>query len=321
MKSMTAASIYSCELPTEENLLKHLAERPMTDISEAEQQRSGWICFPGTESLVSKIGEDWLGFALQFDEKIIPAYNIQQEVAKRIAQAEEFTGEIPCIDDLRRIKDDAFAALCKRALPKTRTILGFYHTTEHRLIINTSTPRLSDIFTGQLLHSVGSIKATTIYISGITNGLTERMRKHVLGEAHAFASLLPATKCCLRRKDEEGEEKITLQLASMASDEILSLIDQGFKVHTLGFDDGGFSFVLTEKFKFSSISDYGYEAPEESDVSEDTATSHLALRLNTLLFQLNEVIKALCIIFEYKPESEAESEAESPEQKNTQTTH
>lgn len=123
---------------------------------------------------------------IRHDQKIIPQHVVLKEAAARIQRIEDMSGsKIKRIERLAII-DSVRVDLCKRAFVKSTLILALYSTNEKLLVVNTTNKNIAGMAVAMLVKVVGSVKAETINISDIKNGLTTRLKNYINGVANAF---------------------------------------------------------------------------------------------------------------------------------------
>jgi recombination associated protein RdgC len=306
---LKAATVYNCVIPDASELETILAENMYHEAGSLSLFSTGFIPVEG-ESF-TRTFSGWLHFAIQHEEKIIPATTVRDEMKKRIEKIESEQCRKIFRAEKLNIKDEIVIEFCKRALSKHTKINAYYHKESSTMLVDTASEKNADRLTASLLHAVGSIKATTIYISGIKDGLTNRLYEFVTGDDTAFGKLTPVAKVKLIRMDSDGaKESVTVSSGEellVCSDQIQELINQErFEVAQLGFNDKAVSFMLDDKFRFRSIKNMAFEPDETDDESYDASQHELEITLHAMLNNS----QYLCETFEYKAPEEVTTNGE-----------
>lgn len=303
MKLIKNASVYKAELPSADNLRKHLEERKFAEIQPSEGETIGFVEVPHADDLVATF-TGGMAFALRYDAKVMPSSAITAEVNKRALALENEQGFRPGRKQRRELRENVIFDFLPKALVKSTVVTCFYDTENKYLIIPTASAPMADRITSQLVHACGSIKTTTINISNLTFGLTTRLMAWLDNDDTAFGEFDPCDAVSLKRM----KETIVVRREALAGSEhgIHEAITSGFHVNQIKFTrDGAYSFGLTSDFRFRGISFETVEDDTEFPDKIEEFKHEAAVQVLSLAGILNN----LCAMFEYKPPVEEAKEA------------
>jgi recombination associated protein RdgC len=235
-------------------------------------------------------------FKLRYDEKIIPASVTTEMANARIAEVEEREGRRLPGKERARIRDEVFFELLPRALVQTKRITCFYRPENNLLIVPTTSKKLADIVTSRLIKAVGSIKATTIYISDIKCGLTAKLRDYIEDNQESFADFTVGGKVKLKNEETKKTAQFKLDEITEARDGIIESIKSGANVVELELCTDDSWFRIDEKFTLK-----GVELMSDSEeVNFDSELDHFQHEASVQVLFVADVVNKLCKLFEYK---------------------
>lgn len=302
-KHIKNAIVYKAEMPTAQQLAKHLAELPYSPIGETMLSSASFVPNKLTNELVTEF-EGGYSFTLRYDEKILPKAIVREKAAERIKHVEQAAGHLLKKIERVAIADQVLVELARTALVKTATITAFYSATDQLLIVAVGSKNLANILTSRLVHVVGSLKTSTIHISDIKNGLTTRLKNYLQGDREAFDGFEVGASAALKN----DSQKVSYSLADIgtASEGLLEATGKGFEVERLALEHNGVEFKLTSDFHFKAIK---FADEEESDQAEEQDPVFMWRQdaaVQVLMF--SRVLNQLCDLLGYKPD-EQEQEA------------
>ncbi|QNJ57311.1 recombinase [Pseudomonas phage Dolphis] len=301
-KLIPNAIVYKAELPSAEQLTKHLEELPYAEIGETMLSRPSFVPNKTSNELVTKF-KGGFAFHLRYDEKILPKTIVKAKAAERIAAIEERHGGRLKKADRQAIYDQTLVDLAKTALVKTAIIPAFYREADQLLIVATGSKNLAGILLHYLIHVVGSVKTTSITISDIKHGITTRLKKHLEGEEDSFEGFELGTSVALKRQSEKVS--FSLEELDTSREGLLEVMNKGFEVERLALVREGVEFKLTSDFQFKAVRFDDVE-------SDDDALDAVALwqqEAAVQVLQFTAVINQLCDIFGYQPEEDEQDAA------------
>lgn len=292
MKLIPAARLYTVVLPEADAMAKHLATVPHVDLEQHLPMGSGFVPVYG-ESLVHTFAGGY-AFALRYDEKVVPKSAVVEEVKKRATAFEDAFGYVPGRKALREIRENVMSDLCAKALTRSKTTICYYNTTEEILVIPTTSRKLCDTITGQMVRAVESVKSSSIHVAGVRNSLTNHLKGYLFHDEDAFGNMEVGSRCKLA----SAETKFSFDLDNLntATDGIIEATKTGAEVTEIAMSFSGVSFRLVDDFSLKGIAFEGIEPSEDED--------QFAYEASAQLLMLSAVVKELCQMFGYKPVEE-----------------
>jgi len=292
------AITYKAELPARLPMEDHLSLNSFKELGKETFSSSGFE--PMFSGAFVKKFEGGYAFNLRYDEKILPASVLNDELKKRVKTIE--TEELRDVDKKERkvIAEEIYTEFIHAALIKSKNITCFYLTGESLLIIPTVSKKLADIVTSRLIKAVVSIKASTIYVSSMSHGLTSKVQAYLHGDESIFKDF-EVTGVCKLKGDEGLSRSFVPDDITDAKDGIIEAINQGLRVTEIGLKNDSMSFKLNADFQIKGIrflaeNEEEYENPEEEFEQESAIQTFLFSNANNALMEM----------FEYKePSTEA----------------
>lgn len=302
MKLIKSAAIYKCIMPTASELAVHVMERPFEEIDPSAFAGAGFVP-PLANGPYIEPFEGGYAFAVRYDEKIIPATVTTAEANKQIAELEDKNQRKLSRAERNEIREQTFTTLKLKALTRTRLVTCFYVPKSELLIVPTSSSSLADTVTKLLVSVMGSVKATTIYVSDAKNGLTTRLSAYIDGDVSAFDEFSVGTRCKLTSMEGRKysfDQPENLYSATEGLREAIHGNDA--KVTEIELVGDALQFRLTDKFKIKSV--VFKDAPPPDDEAEMDAVGRFKheAAVQTALFA--EAVNNLCKLLDYKPPTE-----------------
>lgn len=301
MNLIKSASVYRCTMPEAPGILAaHLEEMPFRELQPAEFGRTSFV--PPLEAYgdLALRFEGGYAFAVRYDEKIVPASVTSAEAKKRISEIEAQEGRRLGRKERQEIRERVFASLVLRALVRTTVVTCFYLPADRLLVVPTTAKAAIGRVLENLVKVMGSLKATTIYVSEAKNGLTTRLDTYLeegcIGGA--FDGFSVGANCKLRNPDgRRFAFKLNVELGE-ALQGLREAISGGAKVEELELihEDAGVTFRLSADFKIKGVgSDLESKASDFNDALDHW--EHEA-SVQTLAFAV--VVNDLCALLDYK---------------------
>lgn len=192
------------------------------------------------------------GFRIGFSNisKKISALSIKQDLQKKIDEVE--------VSRLAPLKKDEISALREEVIyQKSLTadierinFFAYFHEPSSRLIIDVTNEDLAQMAIQFLLKLLGSLKATTIYVDGIGQSLSQQILKSIeRNDELGFAGFDFQDKLHLKH-ESLGAAKFT---GEYTLDHIAELIGSGFKCERVSLKKSGMMFDFTSDLKVKSI--------------------------------------------------------------------
>ena len=318
------AFAYTAELPNAETLAQHLAEKPFRPILETLVSSAGFVPNLTTAELVTPIAGGY-SFTARYDEKLLPSSAIAQAVLEAV-QAYKEENELEDVDKETKgqIHERIYGELVKRAITKSPTYVNcYYHAEDNLLIIPTTNKNLAQAVVGMLIECIGSVRTSTIWVSGIKQGLTTRL-KSWLGEpdeefdfalrADAFGKLAVGDAVNLKHKG--ARLGVVVDDLSEATKGLYESTQAGFEVENMRFKFNGMEFRLSHDFRVQGIQfteELTEDEQEERYGDQPDAPFIWRTEAGVQLALVASLYRELCDMFGYK--APAEGAELAPEQK------
>lgn len=300
MKLIKAATTYRAHLPQAlENLEDHLGTKPFVELGTYDFAGAGFVPpVEGQPDLVMPFHGGY-AFAVRYDEKIVPASVTSAEAKKAVAAEEEECGFRLGKKRRQEIRESTFQNLVARALTRSKVIQCYVVPTDNLLIVPTTSKKLADTVTSELVRVMGSLKATTIYVSEAKASLTTRLSSYLAHdyEDQPFGNFEVGSKCKLRSSDGR---RFSFDLGAdliEANDGIQEAVRGGCLIEEIELLDGDMSFRFTADFKLKGI-DLGAE-PSKADEFDD-ALEHWKHEAGIQVNAVHRIVTEVCALLDYK---------------------
>lgn len=246
-------------------------------------------------------------FAVRIDSKTPPASAVKRkldEIVERI-KLDEGLNKVGRARK-KEIKEDIEQDIRFRMPATSKTIYCLYHAEQETLLISNSSKGNADLITSLLVEALGSIKATTIYISGISDGLTNRLKWWLDNNNLAFGSDISVGDNCVLKG--ANKEKISVSGECLRN---YNDLKDGLANHmtceslSLACGEEGIGFTLTKDFNIKGIQ----HQPVESEETEDLVYAgrvECEFRALTVI----SILDALTKIFDNKKDGENDEQSQ-----------
>lgn len=301
---------FSTKLPNVyelEDKLKQCLLPPMTDLSAVLH---GFIPHPygDGERLVLPY-EGGYSFAVQTDEKIIPKTLVAQKVAAKMKQLRDEQGiESFSKSDKKTLTEEVYLSLLPTALHKSKVTICHFNPKAELLLVDSSSDGVASNVVRLLIKALGSLKTTTIHISDLKIGLS----KHLAGYLEeipvegiiAFNGFAVGTDLKLIGPDKEKVAFSKLDDVQSRKEELLTLLDQGYRINEIALSQSSTQFKLTENFIIK-----GVKQTTDTGDQYETAYEQFQQESAVKLVLIADIIQTLCSMFGYDKEVEDEAKA------------
>lgn len=266
MKNVIA---YDLQLPPMGELETALKNKLLPELTELSYSVSGFVPHPlgNGEQLVLPF-HGGVSFAFAIDEKIIPA----SLVNKRVAQgAKQYIAEHGFEEDRvlsrkekSQIKEQVLSELLPKALPKSKIVLVYYRPQEQLLLIDDASDGWATLIISALIHCIGTLKTTTIHVSGLKSGLHQRLKQLTLeNNKQAFEGLNVGGRVRLQLE----KEKISFDQTYLDVEQVGDWMARGYQVLELELYDDNLSVIFTHDFVLKRLEFLGNTAEYEAEDS------------------------------------------------------
>jgi recombination associated protein RdgC len=208
---------------SQEQLNSSLKEKEIKHCGPSDMSTIGWeqLLDGDDTSFVLKASGAYL-MTLVVEEKDIPSSVVNEELKNRSKEIEKREGRKLKKKEKDDLKDNIIAKMKPHAFVKTKRIQGYLDLTNKKLVVNTSSAKVGDLFTSFLRDTIEKLP---IAIYGqeidIAHKLTQYLREEKDPEKFAFGY-----ECNLKSMDAEGA-KITAKNQELFTDEIKNHIESG----------------------------------------------------------------------------------------------
>lgn len=294
MKLIKQATTYKCVLPPAFELEQHLAKFAFAEPGQREYASNGFVPVLDDRYVLPFPG----GYAikLKMAEKLLPKAALRQEADKRLQVLLATTGGKATRELHNKFVDEVFDELIETALVQTRAVTAYYHIDDELLVVNSASKRFSDAVTSWLVKACGSVKATTIYIDGITQSLTNKLLSELEGGG-GFAGFDVGGVCKLA--GEQGTSaSVKLHTVKEAKSGIIERITAGQQVIELELNNDDVSFRLDKRFVIKGIF-FKHDSAEDGFEPYD-AIEEFQHEACCQMLWLSTAFRDLLTLFEYK---------------------
>ncbi|MBE0508423.1 MAG: recombination-associated protein RdgC [Marinospirillum sp.] len=294
---------YSAEMPD-----AAVVEKAFSGFEFDQDQWLGAAVHKGFERISGEMlqqfpSRDGFVFAVRIDTRKPPSSAVKRAVEDKVSRTEKAESRKVGKKERKQIKEEIEFNMRVKMPASSKTIYCFWHKTS-KLFLSGASKSEADEVTSLMVHALEHIKASTIYISGITDGLSKRLLHWLEGDDMAFGDDLDAGESCTL-KNHDGE-KISVSSSDLRaySDDLAKAIQVGgmtcesLQLTIKKMD--GVCFTLDKNFRLSGISHT--TKPEDMNDLEDPVYSFcIESESRTLL--VCRIIDAVKAMFHYdKPE-------------------
>lgn len=267
------AIVYSVVMPCVDKMLEAMdganlfARKP----TEHQQVTLGWGKHPVSGARITGFPG---GYALTLEiwEKTVKPSALRELVNEKVKMFDHPVKK----KEKDAIREEIITGLLPTTPPDKKLIHAYYLTDAAQLIVDTGTEKDAETMCAFIRKTLGSLKTTTLHVDTI-NGLTKHIRDYLENPDQQF---LPHYKLGseLKLVDLNGAavhyRNLNLTDEGTAN-EIIAMIDEAFmtvkSVEMLSLHDG-FSFNLTDGFKFKKIKFEATDGEFEEDAAAETYT-------------------------------------------------
>jgi len=138
-----------------------LSAHPLVPCSAASMQSQGWVAPLPSSGLVYNQGKQML-LALGTQQRLLPASVINQVAKERAAALEKKQGFAPGRKQLRELKDRVADELRPRAFVREKTVRAWLDLEQHRLVVDTASPKVAENLASVLRNDLGELDAVPL---------------------------------------------------------------------------------------------------------------------------------------------------------------
>lgn len=220
--------------------------------------------------------------AFTYEEKKISTKAVKQELIKRLF-ALEIDGHVAKKDERLSIVGEIMIEKAATADIERTSFYGFYHEKTQRFILDVANKDLAQKAIGTLVKLFGSLKLTTLYVDGVSNGLSENLLSNISNnEELGFDSFLYADKLNLIHADA-GSAKFN---GEYTLEHISDLIGSGYLVELVSLKRDGITFDFTSDFRIKGIKLSEDLKDDMSDETDHLEGESLAVKNQEMMLEI-----------------------------------
>lgn len=277
--------------PSAGQIEEALAKHPLLPCMAAAMQSQGWVSPGPGASLVHAHGKQLL-IALGIETKLLPASVVNQMAKDRAQQLEQQQG-FPCgRRQLRELKERVADELRPRAFVRRRTVRAWLDFERHRMLVESSSPKLADELCTVLRADLGELPAVPLDTQQTP---AEAMTGWLAG-TRPHAALAPLDDAELRT-DNAVKSTVRYVRHSLDGPELRSLLGGGKHVTRLALNwHDRLSYVLTETLAIKRVRYDVKSGDDEGGAKqndEDSFAADFVLMTAELGAALDDLIAAL----------------------------
>jgi recombination associated protein RdgC len=157
-KNLTVYTLDSHWKITPGKLEEALAAHPLLPCNAASMQSQGWVAPHASSGMVYSQSKQML-IALGTQQRLLPAAVINQTVKQRAAALEKTQGFAPGRKQLRDLKERVADELRPRAFVREKTVRAWLDLSNHRMIVDSSSPKVAENLASVLRNDLGDLPA------------------------------------------------------------------------------------------------------------------------------------------------------------------
>lgn len=270
-----------------------LAAHPLLPCNAASMQSQGWVSPQADSGMVYSQGKQLL-ITFGTQQRLLPASVINQTVKERAAALEKQQGFAPGRKQLRDLKDRVADELRPRAFVREKTVRAWLDLNKHRLIVDSSSPKVAENLASALRNDLGELPAIPLETQN--------------APAAAMTAWLAAGSVSARFTLDQDCELIGNELSKAAvryvrhgldGSEIRSLIKGGKSVSRVGLVwRDRLALVLTDKLLVKRLRFDAMEAKDPAEAGkpgkgEDEFEANFTLMTGELSLLLDDLLELL----------------------------
>ena len=207
-------------------------------------------------------------FFIEIWDKKLKGKIINQLTDEKVSHVEKTEGRVVGRKEKRDLKDEIIFDQLSKAEPERTLVTVFYHIESGLMIVDTTNTGHSDLVTGHMIQTIGSIEAKTIYIDQ-TNGVTQHVADMIEESNDWFMNGFMVNGLIVLSSPHGEEVRFKGSAWHELSEDrekqtIYELIKESlYTVSQFRLSDEYLSFTLSKEFKFSQIKFADSPEPEQ----------------------------------------------------------
>ncbi len=254
----------SFRLPVEQ-LIEKLEPLAFTSCLPSMPSSVGWIAPVDEEGapLVRAINGCMM-LCLQFEEKILPAAVIRQELSDRVKQIEASEGRKVYQKQKLSLKDEIIMTLLPRAFSKLTRLYAYIDTRNQWLVVGSTNEKKVEQFISLFKKSVTE-SVTTFELQKLSPAITHWLKNQ------NYPTTLSIEKACVLQDPEQQNRVVRCQQQDLFANSIQAFIKEGYLVKQLALCWQDYvNFVLVDNFSLQSIRFEDQVIAQANDIETET---------------------------------------------------
>lgn len=245
-------------------LAERLAPLAFTPCLPSHPTSMGWVSpIEEDDAPLTRGINGCIMLCLQLEEKILPASVVSQAVKDKIKVLETTEARKIRQKEKLALKEDTTQTLLPRAFSKLSRLYAYIDTRHGWLILNTTTPRKTDLFISMLKKSLGDI------IESIDVIKPSALLTHWL-KTQEYPRTFSIEKSCVLQDPNQQNRVIRCQQQDLFVDSIQTLVKDGCEAIQMALCwHDRIQFVLANDFTLRSV---GLSEDDLVDLSDDIET-------------------------------------------------
>lgn len=297
MKNVTA---FDVTLPKMADIDTALRTKPLPPMTDLTYSISGFVPHPNGDGEQFVLAfEGGVSFALAMEEKVIPSSFVAKQLHAKLLEYKEQNGLDGVYDIPRKLrgefKSEIMTRLLPQALSKSKTVIAYYRYADKKLLVDDASDAWASLMIRSLIHVFGTLKTTTIHVSGLKDGLHNRLKDYVIDDNPlAFSGLNVGGRIKLQLE----KEKISLDQTSLDVEQVAELLKKGYQVLELELNNSDISIVFTHDFILKRIEFLG----DSENSSFDNPFEYWQHETSVKTLLVSKLLEKLATLFGFEKE-------------------
>ncbi|WP_315127324.1 recombination-associated protein RdgC [Comamonas antarctica] len=216
------------------------------------------------ETRVLTVPGGWV-VCLRHDGKLLPNEALKKWVDERAAHLQQTYGRKIGKKERKELMGDAIHELLPQAFVRSRRTFAFYSERTQRLYVSTGSQKAADRMVHELVHSLESVKTSTVHVSEPKMGLTARLLNWLdhQPDDETFGDLHPEGQVVM--KGATGKWSVNASHLREAEDTLREAMRRNTTVDSMGFCDmDGIKFRVTAALRIKAVQHRVMDAADDS---------------------------------------------------------
>lgn len=275
-----------------EKLIEKLEPLAFTPCLPSFPSSTGWVSpFEDDNAPLVHALNGYIMLCLQFEEKILPASVIRQELKEKIKKIQTAEDRRVRQKEKLSLKDEIVCTLMPRAFTRLTRVYAYIDTKNNWLVLNTTNAAKSEQFITMFKKSV-SEGITTFDIKKPSSIVTVWLKNQ------NYPKDFSVEKACVLQDPNQQNRIIRCQQQNLFANGIQSLIKEGCEVKQLALCwQDRVNFVLAEDFSLRSIQFQEDVISQSDEIETETKQQEFDANFFIMTETLQGMIKDLLEIF------------------------